>query len=89
MRRHCFPVYWNGENRRVLRGHWFARKGGLDWIPLREDVSEQLELAYNCQVGIMPCVYLLATLSRKCALLRLYSFTPLSDKQLFYGLMLC
>ncbi|XP_062196295.1 phospholipase SGR2-like [Phragmites australis] len=49
-RRHCFPVYWNGENRRVLRGHWFARKGGLDWIPLREDVSEQLELAYNCQV---------------------------------------
>lgn len=50
MRRHCFPVYWNGENRRVLRGNWFARKGGLDWIPLREDVSEQLELAYNCQV---------------------------------------
>ncbi|CAO2164686.1 unnamed protein product [Urochloa humidicola] len=50
MRRHCFPVYWNGENRRVLRGHWFARKGGLDWLPLREDVSEQLELAYNCQV---------------------------------------
>uniref|UniRef100_A0A0D9X3Q3 DDHD domain-containing protein n=1 Tax=Leersia perrieri TaxID=77586 RepID=A0A0D9X3Q3_9ORYZ len=50
MRRHCFPVYWNGENRRVLRGHWFARKGDLDWIPLREDVSEQLELAYNCQV---------------------------------------
>ncbi|VAI88521.1 unnamed protein product [Triticum turgidum subsp. durum] len=50
MRRHCFPVYWNGENRRVLRGHWFARKGGLDWIPLREDVSEQLELAYKYQV---------------------------------------
>ncbi|PVH36158.1 hypothetical protein PAHAL_6G009500 [Panicum hallii] len=50
LRRHCFPVYWNGENRRVLRGHWFARKGGLDWLPLREDVAEQLELAYNCQV---------------------------------------
>ncbi|KAG8086633.1 hypothetical protein GUJ93_ZPchr0010g8921 [Zizania palustris] len=50
MKRHCFPVYWNGGNRRVLRGHWFARKGGIDWIPLREDVSEQLELAYNCQV---------------------------------------
>ncbi|XP_020088606.1 phospholipase SGR2 isoform X1 [Ananas comosus] len=49
-RRHCFPVYWNGENRRVLRGQWFARKGGLDWIPLREDVAEQLELAYRCQV---------------------------------------
>jgi len=49
MRRHCFPVYWNGENRRVLRGHWFARKGGLDWIPLREDVSEQLEAAYKRQ----------------------------------------
>ncbi|XP_014493841.1 phospholipase SGR2 isoform X2 [Vigna radiata var. radiata] len=48
--RHCFPVYWNGENRRVLRGHWFARKGGLDWLPLREDVSEQLEIAYRSQV---------------------------------------
>lgn len=49
-RRHCFPVYWNGENRRVLRGHWFACKGGLDWHPIREDVSEQLEYAYRCQV---------------------------------------
>lgn len=49
-RRHCFPVYWNGENRRVLRGHWFARKNGLDWFPLREDVAEQLEFAYRCQV---------------------------------------
>ncbi|XP_031391825.1 phospholipase SGR2 isoform X2 [Punica granatum] len=50
IRRHCFPVYWHGENRRVLRGHWFARKGGLDWLPLREDVAEQLEFAYRCQV---------------------------------------
>ncbi|KAL6976552.1 Phospholipase sgr2 [Sarracenia purpurea var. burkii] len=50
VKRHCFPVYWNGENRRVLRGHWFARKGGLDWIPLREDVSEQLEFAYRSKV---------------------------------------
>ncbi|KAH0451777.1 hypothetical protein IEQ34_019076 [Dendrobium chrysotoxum] len=49
-RRHCFPVYWNGENRRVLRGHWFARKGGLDWLPVREDIAEQLELAYRCKV---------------------------------------
>lgn len=49
-RRHCFPVYWYGENRRVLRGHWFARKGGLDWLPLREDVAEQLEIAYRSQV---------------------------------------
>ncbi|KAK4256407.1 hypothetical protein QN277_009277 [Acacia crassicarpa] len=49
-KRHCFPVYWNGENRRVLRGHWFARKGGLDWLPLREDVAEQLEVAYRRQV---------------------------------------
>ncbi|XP_052733810.1 phospholipase SGR2 isoform X4 [Vigna angularis] len=48
--RHCFPVYWYGENRRVLRGHWFARKGGLDWLPLREDVAEQLEIAYRSQV---------------------------------------
>ncbi|OMO89133.1 Shoot gravitropism [Corchorus capsularis] len=50
VQRHCFPVYWNGENRRVLRGHWFARKGGLDWLPLREDVAEQLEIAYRSQV---------------------------------------
>ncbi|KAK4419768.1 Phospholipase SGR2 [Sesamum alatum] len=48
--RHSFPVYWNGDNRRVLRGYWFARKGGLDWLPLREDVSEQLEYAYRTQV---------------------------------------
>ncbi|KAJ4713806.1 phospholipase SGR2 [Melia azedarach] len=48
--RHCFPVYWNGDNRRVLRGHWFARKGGLDWLPIREDVAEQLEIAYCSQV---------------------------------------
>ncbi|XP_020214239.1 phospholipase SGR2 isoform X1 [Cajanus cajan] len=50
IQRHCFPVYWNGENRRVLRGHWFARKGGLDWLPIREDVAEQLEIAYRSQV---------------------------------------
>nr|XP_009625727.1 phospholipase SGR2 isoform X1 [Nicotiana tomentosiformis]XP_009625729.1 phospholipase SGR2 isoform X1 [Nicotiana tomentosiformis]XP_018633305.1 phospholipase SGR2 isoform X1 [Nicotiana tomentosiformis]XP_033517288.1 phospholipase SGR2 isoform X1 [Nicotiana tomentosiformis]XP_033517289.1 phospholipase SGR2 isoform X1 [Nicotiana tomentosiformis] len=50
VKRHCFPVYWTGENRRVLRGHWFARKGGLDWLPLREDVAEQLEFAYRSKV---------------------------------------
>ncbi|GAA0143019.1 phospholipase [Lithospermum erythrorhizon] len=50
VKRHCFPVYWHGENRRVLRGHWFARKGGLDWLPLREDVSEQLEFAFRSRV---------------------------------------
>ncbi|KAI4331828.1 hypothetical protein L6164_016783 [Bauhinia variegata] len=49
-KRHCFPVYWNGENRRVLRGHWFARKEGLEWLPLREDIAEQLEIAYRSQV---------------------------------------
>ncbi|TYG70044.1 hypothetical protein ES288_D05G280600v1 [Gossypium darwinii] len=50
VKRHCFPVYWNGENRRVLRGHWFASKGGVDWLPLREDVAEQLEIAYSNKV---------------------------------------
>ncbi|CAA7407520.1 unnamed protein product [Spirodela intermedia] len=50
VKRHCFPVYWNGENRRVLRGHWYARKGSLDWLPLREDIAEQLEIAYHRQV---------------------------------------
>lgn len=49
-KRHCFPVYWNADDRRVMRGHWFARKGGLDWLPLREDVAEQLEIAYRSQV---------------------------------------
>ncbi|KAI3874880.1 hypothetical protein MKW98_019453 [Papaver atlanticum] len=48
--RQCFPVYWTGENRRVLRGHWFGRKSGLDWLPVREDVAEQLEFAYRGQV---------------------------------------
>ncbi|KAI3711655.1 hypothetical protein L1987_70194 [Smallanthus sonchifolius] len=47
VRRQCFPIYWDGDNRRVLRGHWFARKGSLDWLPLREDISEQLEFAYH------------------------------------------
>lgn len=49
-KRFCFPVYWHGEHRRVLRGQWFARKGGLEWLPLREDVAEQLEFAYRSQV---------------------------------------
>lgn len=49
-KRYCFPVYWHGEHRRVLRGQWFARKGGLEWLPLREDVAEQLEFAYRSQV---------------------------------------
>jgi hypothetical protein len=57
VKRHCFPVYWNGENRRVLRGHWFARKGGLDWLPLREDVAEQLEIAYRSQVCTITNIY--------------------------------
>lgn len=52
LRRHSFPVYWNGDNRRVLRGHWFARKGSLDWLPLREDVAEQLEFAYRGKVFV-------------------------------------
>ena len=50
MQRRCIPVYWRGEHRRVLRGHWYVRKGGLDWLPLREDVAEQLEIAYHKKV---------------------------------------
>lgn len=49
-KRHCFPVYWNGEDRRVLRGQWFALNKGLDWLPIREDVAEQLEFAYRGRV---------------------------------------
>nr|XP_043630701.1 phospholipase SGR2-like isoform X2 [Erigeron canadensis] len=50
LKRQSFPVYWNGDNRRVLRGHWFARKGSLDWLPLREDIAEQLEFAYHSRI---------------------------------------
>jgi hypothetical protein len=50
MQRRCIPVYWRGEHRRVLRGHWYVRKGGLDWLPLREDVAEQLEIAYHRKI---------------------------------------
>lgn len=49
-RRQSFPVYWTAGIRRVLRGHWFAQSGGLDWLPLREDVAEQLEFAYQGRV---------------------------------------
>lgn len=58
VRRHCFPVYWNGDNRRVLRGHWFARKGGLDWLPIPETVSEQLEVAYRNKVRYLSVEYI-------------------------------
>lgn len=50
VKRRCSPVYWKGDNMRVLRGHWFARRTGLDWLPLREDIAEQLESAYASQV---------------------------------------
>ncbi|KAL2609785.1 hypothetical protein R1flu_028358 [Riccia fluitans] len=48
--RRCSPVYWRRDHRRVLRGHWFALKGGLDWLPVREDIAEQLEIAYESKV---------------------------------------
>lgn len=57
MQRRCIPVYWRGEHRRVLRGHWYVRKGGLDWLPLREDVAEQLEIAYHSKVSIITFLY--------------------------------
>ncbi|KAG0486261.1 hypothetical protein HPP92_008356 [Vanilla planifolia] len=51
-RRHCFPVYWNGENRRVLRGHWFARKGGTDWLPMKTFQSSWSWLTVvRCGIG--------------------------------------
>lgn len=50
--RRSVPVYWEGEQRRVLRGLWFAKKPGLaPWLPLREDLAEQLEAAYEGKVG--------------------------------------
>ena len=33
----------------MLRGHWYALKAA-DWLPLREDVAEQLEIAYHKKV---------------------------------------
>ncbi|MCE5166905.1 Phospholipase sgr2 [Datura stramonium] len=42
--------YNMAKNRRILRGQWFAHKGGLDWLPLREDVAEQLEFACRSKV---------------------------------------
>ncbi|KAL3699024.1 hypothetical protein R1sor_017046 [Riccia sorocarpa] len=48
--RRCSPVYWRGDHRRVLRGHWFVLKGGLDWLPVREDIAEQLEIAYESKI---------------------------------------
>eukprot|EP00850_Spirogloea_muscicola_P001411 SM000005S17208 [mRNA] locus=s5:845442:851065:+ [translate_table: standard] len=50
--RRCSPVYWQGEDRRVLRGLWFAMKMGGEWLPLREDVGEQLEAAYRSKVWL-------------------------------------
>ncbi|XP_024522407.1 phospholipase SGR2 [Selaginella moellendorffii] len=50
--RRCFPVYWGGEHRRVLRGHWFAQRGSLDWLPLREDIAEQLEFGYRSKIWL-------------------------------------
>ncbi|KAL6316176.1 hypothetical protein AAG906_016006 [Vitis piasezkii] len=54
VKRHCFPIYWNGENRRVLRGHWFARKGdsiGFHFVWHRRTFQPsgllQLELIYK------------------------------------------
>ncbi|CAI7795361.1 unnamed protein product, partial [Closterium sp. NIES-53] len=50
-RRRSYAVYWEGEDRRVLRGLWFGKgKAQLTWQPLREDVAEQLEEAYRKRV---------------------------------------
>lgn len=50
-------MYWNGDNRRVLRGHWFALKGGLDWLPIPETVAEQLEVSYRNKVSYLSVQY--------------------------------
>lgn len=52
--RRSFPVYWKGEDRRVLRGQWFARTHSSHWLPLREDVADQLEVAYQRRVRLHP-----------------------------------
>eukprot|EP00898_Chlorokybus_atmophyticus_P005929 jgi/Chlat1/6337/Chrsp44S05893 len=45
----CTTAYWIGEAYRVQRGTWFAEKSSATWLPVREDVAEQLETAYRNQ----------------------------------------
>ena len=51
-RRRSFPVYWQAGERRVLRGLWFGQGPGAGhWLPIREDLAEQLEAAYRYRVS--------------------------------------
>lgn len=50
-KRKLAPIFWKAGNRRILRGSWFAQpRKTRDWLPLREDIAEQLEIAYRGQV---------------------------------------
>ncbi|CAG9461893.1 unnamed protein product [Pedinophyceae sp. YPF-701] len=42
--------YWPGPAKRVLRGTWFVERGSREWMPLREDIAEQLEEAFRNRV---------------------------------------
>eukprot|EP00887_Chlorella_sp_A99_P003527 scaffold7.g3527.t1 len=50
-RRLLKPCYWPDACHRVLRGTWFADKGG-EWVPLKESLAEQLEEAYRQAVWL-------------------------------------
>ena len=48
-KRQVRPCYWPSSRHRVLRGTWFAEKGG-EWVPLREALADQLEQAYVSKI---------------------------------------
>ncbi|GAQ85140.1 unknown protein [Klebsormidium nitens] len=50
-KRKLSAIFWKAGHRRILRGSWFAQpRKTKDWLPLREDIAEQLEIAYRGQV---------------------------------------
>ena len=62
LRRHSFPVYWNGDNRRALRGHCFARKGSLDWFHSRRILLS----SWSLLIAIVYCWAVGVCLSQSC-----------------------
>ena len=49
-RRRATYCYWKGEPLRVRRGTWFVERSPGEWLPLSENVADQLEEAYRSQV---------------------------------------
>ena len=45
-KRICKHSYWEGPHWRIRRALWFVQKKDA-WLPVREDVGEALETAYQ------------------------------------------